>query len=348
MPRSVHVWLRSLALCLMFTTLAACDGELDSADDGSGGGSGGTVSASNLELTLQGSGLYTEPAISRVTLMFRAQTKDEDPVAGLTLDKLLICEGPAGGTLQPLATNNEAQAVLASRSALPYTLKTVLVLDISSSVVTQLDKMKAAARQLVARIEPGQEIAIYAFDSKVTMVNDFTSDVTVLNAAIDSLPTDGDGSTNLYAAAITAYGRWTPQYATDSVVNGYAIFVTDGYHNTDSSPISNVTDARSGRLGFVIGVGDTPRLTELATISGNSNRVVRLSNYDQLNTALQSVIDEMQDFANSFYNLHYTSTRRDTGTGSNYYELKVLPAAPGVKCETNGGIGGSYSSVGFQ
>ncbi|NOX26274.1 MAG: VWA domain-containing protein, partial [Deltaproteobacteria bacterium] len=109
-----------------------------------------------------------------------------------------------------------------------YTLKTVLLIDNTPSQADFLDISKAAAKKFIAAaLGSGsadsvkdnngniqQEIAIASFDvnGDFELVQDFSTNTTVLNAAVNGIGT-GSGVTYLYGAMIEALGLWDDDYA---------------------------------------------------------------------------------------------------------------------------------------
>jgi VWFA-related protein len=103
-----------------------------------------------------------------------------------------------GGELRPL---------LDVRLETDGPVRLALLIDVSGSMrmASRVVDARLAARQLFAALGPGDEAAIYAFDTQLERVTDFTSDRARLDAALDQV-VPPFGQTSLYdAVAQTAH-----------------------------------------------------------------------------------------------------------------------------------------------
>ncbi len=90
----------------------------------------------------------------------------------------------------------------------PSVIRTVLVLDNSFSVLSELPAIKTAAKRIIADALPDQEFVVYSFSSTTNLLQDFTGDTALLESAVDAIDI-GQASTDLYGAIRTGLGHWT-------------------------------------------------------------------------------------------------------------------------------------------
>jgi VWFA-related protein len=183
---------------------------------------------------------------------------DGKPLSGLnTANFRAILDG------QPISVSN-VQTSNTARSAASI----VLVVDVSGSMAGEpMNQAKRALQEFLRGLDPGDQVALMAFDVKVTLIQDFTSDRALLNAAIGRLTPQGD--TALYDGVIEA----TAKAAQGPGARKLVVLLSDGLATTglDKRPQS-IDAARNSGAGFVaVGLGsaiDRAYLTELTTASG--------------------------------------------------------------------------------
>ena len=105
---------------------------------------------------------------SYVNVMFQVTDMRESGIADLQTGDFMVYED--GFTYSP----TESFPIIRKRENIPYTLKTVLLLDNSASVGANLDEIKSAAVTLVNSITRKQEFAIYKFSENPELIQDFT------------------------------------------------------------------------------------------------------------------------------------------------------------------------------
>jgi VWFA-related protein len=132
-------------------------------------------------------------------------------------------------------------------------LTTMLVIDISGSMEKngKLNAAKEAAKAYVNQMRPGDQAGLIAFDTQIHNVQDVTTDLAALNAAIDSLQPGSD--TAMYNALIEA------EKSLQGVSGRKAVIVlSDGMDNQSQSTPDDVAAAigPSGLSISAIGFGD--------------------------------------------------------------------------------------------
>ncbi|MHB2154192.1 LamG-like jellyroll fold domain-containing protein [Calditrichota bacterium GD2] len=247
---------------------------------------------------------------SFVNIMFQVTNLD-----GLGIEDLNTSDFEVLEDNQPVSPTESAMQIR-KKDVIPYTLKTVLMLDNSNSVAANLQEIKNAAVALVENIESQQEIAIYKFSENVELVQDFSNDVNALKNAINSIQL-GYASTDLYGAIIEGVSRWNDSYSTKEIEQGFLVALTDGRDTQGSHTKMEALNARGNKKVYTVGLGneiDPDVLQEL----GNAG-FFSITNVSELVTKFTEIQSEMTLYANSFYWLNYISPKR----GDKNHTLKL-------------------------
>ncbi len=206
---------------------------------------------------------------------------------------------------------------------IPFTIRTVLLLDISSSLEGQIADMKAAVNALLDAKLPEQEFALFSFDSQVQLLQDFTSDVNQLKSIINQLPESGlDASTNLYQAIIDGANVWEDIRTVDQIIAGSMIVFTDGKHNADPTlTIEDVSVAIENKVTFIAAL-DGPNLDSesLQKIAKNEENYLAANQISLLDEVFLNIQQKVIRESNSTYFITYTSPISVTGNQN----LRVL------------------------
>lgn len=211
----------------------------------------------------------------------------------------------------------ESAMTVKNKDGIAYNMKTILMLDNSASVGSNLDEIKNAAKNLVGKMVSQQEIALYVFSEEAIMVHDFTNDIGSLTTAINSISL-GFATTNLYGSIETGVARWEDFYSTLAIEQGFIIVITDGSDTQGSSTLQDALDAIGDKKVYTVGLGseqDVSALKQLGTAGYYS-----LENYSQLSEQFNEIQNEIISYANSFYYLYYMSPKR----GNNDHSLKLM------------------------
>lgn len=246
-----------------------------------------------------------------VNIMFEVKDASGMGVSDLVTSDFEVLED--GKAVSP----TESAMTVKNKDGISYNIKTVLLLDNSASVGSNLNEIKNAATNLVSKIVDQQEVAIYVFSEEAVLVQDFTNDITLLTNAINSISL-GYATTNLYGSIETSVTRWDDFYSTQSIEQGYMIAITDGSDTQGSSTLQEALDAIGDKNVFTIGLGseqDQYALKQLGTAGYYS-----LENYSELSDKFAEIQDEIISYANSFYFLYYMSPKR----GDNVHSLKLM------------------------
>jgi len=268
---------------------------------GCGGGSG-------LKLTLLDSS-HQRP--SNVAVYFTVDTRDGEPVPGLTAESFRIYEDG-----QLVSVHESKQTILNPEIASAH--YTVLLVDMSGSVVESDDvpTIVAAASSFADRVGKHQQVAVYAFDGgkDLVRISDFSSNTGQLHRGIERL--DGfkskDPSTNLNGAVLNAVKALDRQMRRTRVplVFGTIVVFTDGSDRAARVSRDELHDAleQVEHDVYVIGVGNEIDEDELQAI-GRSGAILSKDRQD-ITSAFEETAARIEAFTKRYYLLGYCSPAR--------------------------------------
>lgn len=258
------------------------------------------------------------PEIRNVQILFQVTDYDRNGVSHLTADDFIVREN--GGLIDSEAT------LKIDKDSIPFTLKTVLLLDLSRSVEDFVGQIKNAAISMVNSKLPNQEIAIYTFDSNTELLQTFTTDGTALVNAINSIPATGlVNSTNLYGAVIDVAGLWEDSYSIHNIVDGSIIIFTDGRHNaTPNLNLGDALDALEGKKVFVAALSSTDLdESSLKSLAGEE-RYFLAEDISILEDLFANIQTEITRLSNSIYYMFYQSPITDPTPHQNNLTIEVI------------------------
>ncbi|MCH2194657.1 hypothetical protein [Kordia sp.] len=235
-----------------------------------------------------------------------------------------------------------------------YRYATMIVMDLSGSVIDEIENIKSAATlyvsNLFSEINSGAlEVAIYYFDGREQLQEliDFSTSSQNIIAAIASMNQNlqQDISTNLYGAVVQSCERMQAkklEIQNDPSTNIWSssmVFFSDGQNQdffnnrADMNASINVTVDNTGF--YVIGAGNNVDARVIADIGRNGQFLI--DNYSQLTTGLNSVLDVIRREANSNYELEICTAKSGTNVA---FRLESIGTP------TSGGTG-TYDTTGF-
>ncbi|MBI5961025.1 MAG: VWA domain-containing protein [Chloroflexi bacterium] len=255
------------------------------------------------------------------------------PVQGLTATDFQV------------AINNQPVSILSAENiadnALPISV--VLIIDTSESMVNEpLADAQAAALAFLDMLAPGDEVALVDFNSTVRITQDFTTDLDLVRAAINSLQASDrtalyDAS---YIAAEVANRANTPRR--------FVVMLTDGNEYGGLSihlPAEGIEMAAQNNLPFyVVGVGyvDADYLTALADaargqvrIYENTGRLTEFYTYlaTYLRTFYVITVDSGLEPNGESYDLQVSTGDLTTGANVTVPDLYPQVALEGLPAE---------------
>ena len=292
---------------------------------------------------------YTSEQPAIISVLFTARDKDNIPADNLGIANFEIRED---GDLLPAS---ESASTLLLREYWPFTMDTVVLLDISSSIsVADLANMKQAVVELVrdpstgnSRLFSGQRVAIYTFDDSVRQVKSFSSSPNHIINALDSIELPlSITPTDLYGALDTAAGLWRTSHSISNITEGAVILITDGTDTAGRRTLSSTLDSIGDKKVFTIGVGDEINedvLEELGTAGTYS-----INDFSELSPALSNIRESLRRFSDSFYYLQYASPKRAAdGRVSNSDHSFDIQVADNRNSGSSSKITGDFNSHDF-
>ena len=279
------------------------------------------------------------PKSRTVQVLFQVKDYDLKGNADLTEEDFIVTENEG---------NIDSEADLrVGRSSIPFSIRTVLLLDITRSVEGLIPQIKDAAKVLIQNKMPEQEIAIYTFDSQTIERQSFTDNREELIAAINAIPETGlVNSTNLYGGVIEVANLWEDNYSIDGIVDGSLVIFTDGRHNASQTvDLNDALNALGDRRAYVAALS-SPDLDEgaLQSLAKENDRYFKADDIAGLEQMFIDIQEEIQSLSNSIYFLYYQSPISDPSPYENTLKIEV---------RNNANFGGDsrisekFNSVGF-
>lgn len=311
--------------------LSACDGEgIDRLQNDAAGTSqttsqiaGGTVGGPSRYVQLEKINFEaTLPSI--ISVMFQATDRYGGAIAGLQTGDFLLLEDN-----QPISATETSLAIV-PHEQLPFSLRTVIMIDTSSSISpADLDQIKDAVLGILTNAEgqsillPQQEIALYSFNDSVTLLRDFTANTENLVQTLESIqPAVAITPTDFYGAVITGASRIEDTFDITQISKGNVIIITDGTDTAARNTHRDALAAVNGKSIYTLGVGEEISADTLQQFGTSGTYALR--NYEQLTSTLAAINQQVVDSANSFYYLHYASPKRGAeGAQSSMHSIKL-------------------------
>ncbi|GHV72251.1 hypothetical protein FACS1894201_00410 [Bacteroidia bacterium] len=214
-----------------------------------------------------------------------------------------------------LTKSTETHSYVRKMDAIPFVIKTALVLDFTSSLdaynAQGINKMKAAVKNLIETKASNQEYAIVLFSNSAVLWQDFTDSVDLLMQRIDAIdPDDAVNTTKLYDGYKKGLDILQPDvFENRFVQRNFRIVFTDGQDQSSIATLSQCVTARGNRPVYVMGLGDVDAsvLQQLAYPSSNYKPLANISELESMFSQIQAEI--LRD-VNSLYQLSYMSPKR--------------------------------------
>ncbi|MCF8232099.1 MAG: VWA domain-containing protein [Bacteroidales bacterium] len=270
---------------------------------------------------------------SFINIMFQVTDMQGNGVSSLSTEDFEVLEN--GDPVSP----TESAMQIRKQGSIPYTLKTVLLIDNSFSVGDKLPEIKNAAKSLVLNKLDNQEIAVFVFSENPVLLQDFTDNTPDLVQTIEDIEL-GNPTTNLYGSIAEAVSMWEDYYQNDDIQQGFLVTFTDGSDTQGSSTLQEALQARGQKNAYMVGLGDEIEPDVLKQL-GNAG-FYSIDNVSELAEKFEEIQNDMAEFANSFYWMNYMTPKR----GDNDHTLKLY-----IENNANTGedsyIEGTFNSKGF-
>lgn len=276
----------------------------------------GPIFTDGLNLIIQN---QFESLPAKVSVFFKVETADGEPVAGLTDSDFKILEN------EQLISEDEAARQISPR-AQRFSYSTLLILDLSASVTNNnLPRLKEAAKQFINAVIPDDndgsiEIGIAWFDGEDVLhqLHDFSSDVNSLTTTIDNISKDisQDNSTDLYGAVIKGVSKINSvffEFQNDDRISAASVVVfTDGTDQaaryTEERALESVSRADENIAFYSIGLGN--EIDESVLTKIGKDGFVFAENTNQLAETFGRIAEIVSKDANSYYLFEYCSPKR--------------------------------------
>ena len=253
---------------------------------------------------------------SNVSMLFQVLDLDDVGVASFTINSFVLYED--GETIH----NLESLVQVRRPSSVPYSQKTIVMIDNSSSVdSTELATLKNAAYEFIHYgLETNQTVELYEFSESITQLSPATSDRNVLENLIKGI-TQGSPSTNLYGAVIEGVDKWRDEFNSSTADEGLLIVFTDGNDTQGSKTLNEAVAAVNGKKVIMVSYDytndiDLNILKQLSTVDFFYTTEMQF-----LKDYLSEEHDRLYAYSNSFYLLDYRSPTR--GDAMHRLEVRV-------------------------
>lgn len=236
----------------------------------------------------------------QINILFHVYDDNGNGVPGLESEDFLITEDNKEIGL-------ESDVKIKPTTEVQIKVKTVLLLDNSTSIDNELDKLKDAAIALIKQMPDYQEISIFVFSSNIDRLTNFTSDKDKLIKAIESIGI-GSSSTNLFGALATIgyMDFWVQNFSIDSIRSSNLICFTDGDDTQGSVQLKTALNALNEKKVFMVGLGEDLNRNTLMQFGD----FYPASNIRKLKNVFLGVQTSIENYARSFYWLYYQSPKR--------------------------------------
>ncbi|MDH5398486.1 MAG: VWA domain-containing protein [Cyclobacteriaceae bacterium] len=289
--------------------------------------------------------ISTTPSERRVNVLFQVVEEKNSEVTGidgLTEEDFEVLENDD-------FIDTESNIII-DPNLIPTELYTVLLLDVSSSVTDFIQQIKDASTKLVESKLPTQEFAIYTFDKDLKLIQDFTSDLTILKSKINSIPSSNlENSTNLYGSIIQLTNNslftWKEEYNLNKILVRNLIVFTDGRHNANPSITLTQTINYTKNKKVYVAALQSPDLREDPLRQIGNQGYFLANDVSQLENKFKEVQDNIKKLSGSVYYLYYTSPISDPSSRNNSLEIKIKD---NTNTSSNGTIKTSFNSLGFN
>ncbi len=288
---------------------------------------------------------------AKVRIVFQAFDELGNPKKGLNKSDFAIeVDG------RDISNDSESYADIVSVTGLGFSLPTIFVLDISSSIsdADYLASIQGLRSLLLdennnSKLIDGQSVAIVVFDGDVTPVLQLTKTATRIKASLDELQTlqragrRDNSSTNLYGAAEFGLGLWVNSFKRTNITEGYMVIIGDGADtaNKVSKDVLLNTIATSGKKVFTIPTGgiSAEGIADLNSLASSTKFAADKIDFSALETQLTNVGNDIIDIINAIYLMEFVTSSR---SGDEDIAIKYMT---GLGEPT---ITGTYATDGFS
>ncbi len=287
----------------------------------------------------------TQQKPSNVAVYFKVQTRDGDPVGGLTADQFRIYEDG-----QLVSQYESKQTILNPQvAAVHYTL---LLVDMSGSVSDSGNGefVAQAVGTFTERVEKQQKVAIYAFDGSpdLTPIVPFTDQAGSAKAGAQQLASfkPKDPSTNLNGAVVKALDELDAALgkASQPLKFGTLVVFTDGTDRANRVPADAMVQHIKEKPFdvFAIGLGAEIKEPQLKSIGKSGTAMA--ADKGAIVKAFDDVGAKVEARTRSYYLLSYCSPSR---AGKHEVRIEAVHKDAQGKAEETGSLKSEFDATGF-
>jgi len=224
--------------------------------------------------------------VNRVILWVTVTDKNDGPVADLAKENFTVLEDGIPQTVRDFQLEDR-----------PITM--AIVLDSSGSMRDAMPEVHQAATGFVETLRPQDKALVIDFDDRVFLIQELTSDQTLLKEAVSS--TEALGSTALYDALHAAFRKLRGIEGRKAIV-----LLSDGDDTSSQLAYNRILEEAKAQsvLIYGIGLGEVRKsvLKELSEMTGGRSFFVAKAN--QLADVYRKIADELR----RQYYLSYSTT----------------------------------------
>ncbi len=272
------------------------------------------VTTPNIPVVTTGLNLlsYKDNGDNSVDVVFRAVKSDGEGLSGLEASDFKITEN--GTTLSA-----ESQFYLDREQWLSFSHEIRILVDVSSSM-TQLASVRSALRSLLVEqntLDTRQAVTLASFDD--TVVNHLavpTRLASSIDTALSGVASRGVNSTDLNGA-IETYARTLRQsYQSGNLRFKSLIVITDGEDSASRVTLAEALSAIGTDTVYMVNLGEHAESLQLLGTGGY------YANQD-VYSAMRTVMQDIEAYENSHYELHHFSAKRASQSGSSSHKLGI-------------------------
>lgn len=293
---------------------------------------------------MQNYGVTVDPPERQVQVLLQVMDADGRGVANLPATDFVVAENGRKIGVESSAT--------VSAETIPFTIPTVILLDLSSSVEGLVPQIKEATISLIENKTPNQRIAVYVFDRNTRLVHDFTDNELALVEAVNGIPEEGlFSSTNLYGAIVDVSQTWQDEVSMENITDGSLVVFTDGFHNADpelgiQDAVNAMLDANGALREIYVAALNGPDLDRapLQQLTFATEGFFEAEDITGLQDVFLQIQEEITALSNSFYLLTYTSPITNPAANDEVLEVAI---SGNSNLDDNGRVMAEFDSQGF-
>jgi uncharacterized protein YegL len=307
-----------------------------------------------LKLTLLEGPTVTLP--SKISIFFKVQDRNNNPVGYLTQDNFVIYEKGLNDPCHRIISDFEAKRRISGREQV-FNHTTLLVLDLSGSVLqNSLAQLQESALAFIEEIIPETPdnitaMGIWWFDGEDILheLEPVTTDIWELKAAVSSITPNisNDSSTDLYGAVIKSADiaqQLLASYQDQGIAFAASVVLfTDGEDRANryvkQDAYNAVAATPNDITWFTLGVGNEINVVDLQNF-GRSG-FFQVDSMDKLTSTFKQIASIVNSEANSYYLFEYCSPIRNGSNNGLIIEAFDLDSQEAGYLET------SFDATGF-